>query len=65
LKNQYLEEAKRELINTQKKDILFDILSWLQMKMAKQGSARLCCENITGLKFGDLLKELKNKRYSK
>jgi hypothetical protein len=31
------------------------------MKMANQGSARLCCENITGLKFGDLYRQKNSK----
>jgi hypothetical protein len=31
-------------------------------KMANQGSARLCCENITGLKFGDLYRQRTQKK---
>jgi hypothetical protein len=66
LKNQYLEEAKRELINGHaKKGHPFRYFVLLQMKMANQGSARLCCENITGLKFGDLYRQKNSKRYSK
>jgi hypothetical protein len=62
LKNQYLEEAKRELINGHAKGHPFRYFVLATNEMANQGSARLCCENITGLKFGDLYtKELKNK----